>query len=184
MNEILKAIAQRFSCRDFDETALTDAQIKAITDAALAAPSARNIQPWHITIITDKKLIDELDAEGMNVLSAAEDKSVYERVRARGGKLFYNSPCAIVVSSDGSNYADIDSGILSQNVTLAAHSLGLGSVICGMMEIPLSGPYGNEYKKRMQFPDGYDFVIAILIGGVKTAKEPHKLDTGKLTFVK
>jgi hypothetical protein len=37
---------------------------------------------------------------------------------------------------------------------LAAHSLGLGSVICGMAGIPLSGLRGNDFKKRMKFPDG------------------------------
>jgi len=184
MNETLKTIMSRFSCRDFADTPLTDEQIKALTDAALASPSAMNRQPWHVIMITDKALIDELDTEGMNVLCAAEDKSGYERIMARGGKIFYNAPCMVMVASDGSDYASMDCGILSQNVSLAAHSLGLGSVICGMAGIPLSGSRGDEFKKRMQFSDGYDFGIAILVGTVKTAKEPHELDMGKVTFLK
>jgi len=183
MNETLKTIMERFSCRDFADTPLTDEQIKILTDAALASPSAMNRQPWHVIMITDKALIDELDAEGMRILSAAEDKSGYERIMARGGKLFYNAPCMVMVASDGSDYALMDCGILSQNVSLAAHSLGFGSVICGMAGIPLSGSRGDELKKRMKFPDGYDFGIAILIGTAKTGKEPHELDRNKVTFI-
>ena len=182
MNETLKTIAERYSCRDFASTPLTDEQIKAVVEAALAAPSAVNRQPWHVIMITDKALIDELDAEGMNVLRAAEDKSSYERIMTRGGKIFYNAPCMVMVASDGSGYAAMDCGILSQNVSLAAHALGLGSVICGMAGIPLSGSRGDEFKKRMQFPDGYGFGIAILVGTVKTGKEPHELDMGKVIF--
>jgi hypothetical protein len=128
-------------------------------------------------------LIDEFDTEGMKVLSATEDKSTYERIMSRGGKIYYNAPCMVMVASDGSDFAAMDCGILSENVALAAHSLGLGSVICGMANIPLSGSRGEEFKKRMKFPDGYGFGIAILVGEVKTGKEPHELDMSKVTYI-
>ena len=184
MNETLITIAARYSCRDFAETPLTNDQINALADAALAAPSAVNRQPWHVIIITDKALIDELDAEGMNVLSAAEDQTTFERIQSRGGKIFYNAPCMMMIASDGSDYASMDCGILSENVSLAAHSLGLGSVICGMARIPLSGPRGEELKRRMKFPAGYGFGIAILLGTAKSGKAPHELDRSKLTFIR
>jgi nitroreductase len=183
MNETLKTIAERYSCRDFADTALTDGQIKAIVEAALAAPSVMNRQPWHIIIVTDKGLIEELDAEGMGILAAAEDKSGYERIMSRGGKLFYNAPCMVIAAPNGSDFAAMDCGILSQNVALAAHSLGLGSVICGMAGIPLSGPRGHELKKRLRFPSGYCFGIAVLVGIAKSRKEPHELDKGKVTYI-
>ena len=183
MNETLKNIAERYSCRDFKDTPLTVAQVEAIVEAALASPSARNVQPWQVIVITDKSLIEELDAEGMNVLAAAEDKSGYERVKSRGGKIFYNAPCMLMVASDGSGYSSMDCGILSQNVSLAAHSLGLGSVICGMAGIPLSGPRGEELKKRMKFPEGFGFGIAILAGTAKSGKEPHDMDFNKVSFI-
>ena len=183
MNETMKSIMERYSCRDFAGTPLTKEQVKALVNAALASPSAMNRQPWHVIVITDKALIDEHDSEGMNVLKSAVDKSAYERVMGRGGKIFYNAPCMIMAASDGSDYAAMDCGILSQNVSLAAHSLGLGSVICGMARIPLSGPRGDEFKKRMGFPDGYGFGIAVLIGTAKNGKEPHELDENKVTYI-
>jgi len=202
MNEILKTIATRYSCRDFADTPLTDEQIKAIAEAALASPSAMNRQPWQIIIITDKALIEELDAEGMRIIASWKDKSTYERINSRGGKLFYNAPCMVVVASEGSssdcgivqifkclfrpyasNGSNLDCGIVSQNISLAAHSLGLGSVICGMAGFPLSGPRADELKKRLKFPDGYKFGIAVLVGTAKSGKTPHKLDMSKLTYI-
>ena len=184
MNETIKSIADRCSCRDFASTPLTDGQIKTIVDSALSAPSARNLMPWQLIIVTDKALIEEMDVEGMRIMAAAEDKSAYDRVMSRGGKLFYNAPCMVMVPSDGSHYAGVDCGILIQNVALTAHALGLGSVICGMAGIPLSGPHGAEYKKRMQFRDGFDFCIAALVGVPNSLKEPHEHDTSKVTYIR
>jgi nitroreductase len=181
MNETLKTIISRYSCRDFYDTPLTDDQIKALSDAALASPSAMNRQPWHVIIITDKALIDELDAEGMKILAEAEDKSGYDRIMSRGGRIFYNAPCMVLIASNGS---PLDCGILSQNVALAAHSLGLGNVICGMADIPFSGPRGGEFKKRVNFPDGCGFGMAVLVGKAKSTKEPHELDKTKVTYIK
>ena len=184
MNETMRTIAERYSCRDFTGDPLTAPQLQALVKAALASPSAMNRQPWYVIAITDKALINELDADGMSILAEAEDKSVFERIQSRGGKIFYNAPCMILAASDGSEHAAMDCGILSQNVALAAHSLGLGSVICGMAAIPLNGPRGNTFKKRMQFPDGYGFGIAILAGVAKSGKAPHVLDMSKVTYIK
>jgi len=180
MNETLKNIATRYSCRDFADTALTDLQINAIVEAALASPSSMNRQPWHIIVVTDKALIEELDAEGMKIIASWEDKSAFERINSRGGKLFYNAPCLVIVASDGS---DLDCGIVSQNISLAAHSLGLGNVICGMAGIPLSGPRAEELKKRLKFPDGLKFAMAVLVGTAKSGKAPHELDRSKVTYI-
>lgn len=184
MNETLKTIAERYSCRDFESDPLSEEQLKAIVDAALASPSAMNRQPWSIMAITDKGFIDEMDAAGLDGLSKAENKAGYERVMSRGGKLFYNAPCMIMVASDGSSYGLMDCGILSENVALAAHALGLGSVICGMANVPLTGERGQEFKKRMKFPEGYEFGIAILVGNAKSGKAPHDPDESKVVYIK
>ena len=182
MNEVLKAIKERFSCRDFTDTPLTKEQIKLLVEAAVASPSGKNRQPWRVIVITDKALIEELDVEGMKLM-AVTNRASYETIKSRGGKMFYNAPCMMLVVSDGSELATEDCGILSQNVALAAHSLGLGSVICAMARIPLGGPRADEYTKRLQIPDGYKFGIAVLVGTAKTARPPHEPDMGKVTYI-
>jgi len=184
MNETLKNIAKRYSCRDFKETPLTGEQVEELVKAALAAPSAMNMQPWHIIMITDKALVDELDAEGMNILRDAEDKSGYDRMMSRGGKLFYNAPSLALVLSDGSSWGTFDCGILCQNIVLAAESMGLGTCIVGMAGIPLDGPKSEDYKKRLGFPEGHKFAVGVLVGEINSGKDPHEHDRSKVSYVK
>ncbi|MDR0248634.1 MAG: nitroreductase family protein [Oscillospiraceae bacterium] len=181
MNEVLNCIASRYSCRDYTGEPLTKEQVTALVNAALASPSAMNRQPWKVIIITDKALIDEMDAAAMDVLSRA-DSAAFGRINSRGGKMYYNAPCMVMVASDGSKFADCDCGILSQNVSLAAHSMGLGSVICGMARIALESPRGKEFLGRMGFPEDYVFGMAVLVGKAGSAREPHELDMGKVSF--
>ena len=180
MNPVLDAIFGRSSCRDFSGEPLTDGQLGKIIDAALAAPSAMNLQPWHIVAVTDKAMLDEMDAYAMS----DESMEYYRRIMDRGGKMFYNAPCAFVIAIDDSERAPLDAGIVSQNICLAAHSLGLGSCICGMMRIPLEGEKGAGFVARMRFPAGMKFGMSVLVGrpGSKP-KVPHELDRAKATRV-
>ena len=179
MNDVLLAIKERFTCRDFKAEPLTDEQVSHLVEAALASPSAINAQPWHIIAVTDKNIIDEMDAYAMS------DKSTpyYSRIMERGGRMFYNAPCVIFIAINDSDWAPLDAGIVSQNISLAAHSLGLGSCICGMMRIPLGGERGGEFVKKLRIPEGMKFGMSVLVGKVNTPKAPHELDKSKVTYV-
>ena len=179
MNEVLKAIMERYSCRDFLPDALPKEQVDILIDAALASPSALNLQPWHIIAVTDKPLIEAMDEYAMS----DENMPYYERIKDRGGKMFYNAPCVLVIAINDSERAPLDAGIVSQNICLAAHSLGLGSCICGMMRIPLEGERGNEFISKLKFPEGMKFGMSVLVGKAKTQTTPHALDKTKITYV-
>ena len=97
--------------------------------------------------------------------------------------MLYNSPCLFVITSDSSKWATLDCGILCQNIVLAAESLGLGSCIIGLLRFPFDGPRGDEFKKRLKFPENHKFELAVVIGKAKSGKEPHKLDPTKVTYV-
>jgi len=183
MNEVIKAIKSRYSCRDFSPMPITEEQAQELAGAAIAAPSAMNLQPWHIIVITDKALIDEYDADAMCILKE-QNSEAYKRMADRGGSIFYNAPCLIIIAKDESSYAALDCGIATQNVALAAHSMGLASVICGMARIPLSGPRAKEWTKRLQIPEGYTFGMSVCVGIAQNGKAPHDLDFNKITYVK
>ena len=184
MNDVIKAINDRYTCRDYSSTPLTDDQIKALVTAALAAPSAMNRQPWHVIVITNKAMLEEYDAEAISILKT-KSPEMYERMMDRGGKILYNAPCLIVLATDNSiDTGPLDSGIAVQNIALAAHSMGLGSVICGVAGYPLSGPRAKEWAERLKMPEGYSFAISIGVGTALSGKEPHELDFGKVTYIK
>ena len=181
MNETLKTIAQRYSCRAYDGKAIKKDKLGAIALAAVQSPSAMNRQPWQINIITDKNFIDEMDADGMKILSEAEDKSAYERFMNRGGKLYYNAPCMFLILKKPGT--DCDIGIVSENISLAASSLGLGNVICGMAAIPFNGAKGELFKQRAGFSEDWEFGMAVLVGYAEKSGTPHEPDMSKIKFI-
>ncbi len=181
MNETLQTIKKRYSCRDYDGRLPEKEKLEAISLAAVQSPSAMNRQPWQVNVITNKSLIDEMDAEGMDILAKSEDKTAYERIMERGGKLFYNAPCMFLILKQPER--DLDVGIVSQNISLAATSLGLDSVICGMATIPFNGPKGDELKDKTGFSKGWEFGIAVLVGYGKVANSPHSPDMSKIRYI-
>lgn len=181
MNETLRTIAKRYSCRAYDDRLIEKEKLEALALAAVQSPSGLNRQPWQVIVITNKSLIEEMDAEGMHILSKAEDKTVYQRFISRGGTLYYNAPCMFLILKQPG--MDLDTGIVSQNIALAATSLGLGSVICGMAAIPFNGPKGNTFKQRLGFPDGWEFGMTVLVGYTKSAGTPHEPDMSKIRYV-
>jgi len=184
MNDTLKTIAERYSCRAYDGRAVEQEKLEAVTLAAVQAPSAMNRQPWEIVVITDKAFIDEMDAVAMTELAAREDKTFYERIKQRGGKIFYNAPCMIVVvKKKTANFDTFDCGIATQNIALAAHSLGLANVICAMAGIPLNGPRGAEFKERIGIAGDDEFGMAVLLGYTDSPGKPHEPDLSKIRFI-
>lgn len=187
MNEILKVIAERYTCRDYKDQMPPDEMLHAIAQAAIEAPSGMNRQAWRVIVVQDKKLLEDLAAEGLSYLESLEDKSMYNRIMERGGKLFYGTPCMIVVPIDPTQYgpALIDCGILCQNIVLAAASLGLASTMCGLTGTAFaSGKRSQEFSERLGFPEGYAFGCSVLLGYANTKKPPHIPDKDKIIFIK
>ena len=116
MNQTLQIIATRYSCRSYTGEPIEQEKIEAIALAAVQAPSAMNQQPWEVIVVKDKALIEEMDAVTMDMLSKQEDKSLYDRIAGRGGKLFYNAPCIFVVVKKADT--DLDCGIVTENISL------------------------------------------------------------------
>lgn len=186
MNETLSVIAKRYSCRDFKPEIPPDEILQAIAEAAIQAPSGMNRQAWRVIVVKDQDLIKDMESEGMAYLAGMEDNSSYTRIMNRGGKLFYGAPCMIVVPIDPAQYAPalIDCGILCQNITLAAASLGIASIMCGFTGLAFaSGLRLEEFSKRLGFPEGYAFGCSVLLGYAQTERPPHVPDKGKITFI-
>ncbi len=186
MNETLNVIAKRYSCRDFKSEMPSDEILQAIAGAAIQAPSGMNRQAWRVIVVKDQTLMRDMESEGMNYLANMEDKSSYNRIMERGGRLFYGAPCMILVPIDPTQYgpALIDCGILCQNITLAATSLGIANIMCGFTGLAFaSGLRAEEFSKRLDFPDGYAFGCSVLLGYANTAKPPHEPDKDKISFI-
>ena len=186
MNETLKVIMERYTCRDYKSEMPPSELLHIIAQAAIAAPSGMNRQAWRVIVVKDKDLIRDLESEGRAYLASMEDRSLYDRIMARGGRLFYGAPCMIVVPIDPEQYAPalIDCGILCQNIALAATSLGIANTMCGFTGLAFaSGLRSDEFAKRLGFPEGYAFGCSVLLGYANTTRSPHVPDREKVLFI-
>ena len=183
----IETIHARYSCRAFSDKMPSDEDLQTIAEAAIASPSGMNRQLWRVIVVKNKELMDDLESEGMKNLSALPDKGIYDRIMSRGGKVYYNTPCMIVVpiaKTEPSGAELFDCGIVSENIALAATSLGIDNLICGLAAFSFAGEKNAEFKRRLFFPDGYEIGIAVLLGyAEKSGGKPHELDFSKIKFI-
>ena len=183
----IEAIHTRYSCRAFLDRMPSDTDLQTIAEAAAASPSGMNRQLWRIIVVKNKELIADLEAEGMKNIAATPDKGMHDRIMSRGGKLYYNALCIIVVPITKTEPAGaelFDCGIVSENIALAATSLDIDNLICGLAAFSFAGEKGAEFKQRLGFPEGYEIGIAVLLGyAANPGGKPHELDLSKITII-
>ena len=108
----------RVSIRKYQDRPVEREKIVEILRAAMAAPSAKNQQPWEFYVITKKDTLEKLSKA-----------SPYAGMTA-------NAPVAIISAyrkdCDVPCYADIDMSIAMENLWLKTDEIGLGGVWIGI----------------------------------------------------
>jgi len=120
----IENIMTRTSIRQYKDQPVEQEKIDIMLKAAMAAPTAVNLQPWHFIVIDDKKTIDLLS-----------------------GKQPTNAPLLIAVCGDTDkttmpdgkgklpDFWIQDVSAATENLLLAAHAQGLGAVWTGVYPI-------------------------------------------------
>ena len=122
---VIENIMTRTSIRQFTDQPVAKDTLDLIVKAGMAAPSAMNAQPWAFVVITEKEVLDTLNAikPWFNLKTAT---------------------AAIVVCGDLGKtqegplqeYWVQDCSAVTENMLLAAHAYGLGAVWCGVYPNP------------------------------------------------
>jgi len=119
-NATIATIHERKSVRHFTNQKVTNSQLEVLLKAGMAAPTAVNKQPWAFVAITDKAVLNELEQD----LPYA--------------KMLSQASAAIVVCGDLNKAIKVDDywiqdcSAATQNILLAAESIGLGAVWTGV----------------------------------------------------
>jgi len=181
MNETIRSILDRRSIRAYKPDAITEEQLAVLKECALASPTGMNAQSWHFTFVTDAAVIEDVDNAVVAAFTASGDTATVERVNSRGGSVFYKAPLAVFISCEkDSKWGEVDAGIAVENLAIAAHALGLGSVIIGMCGAAFNGAEGQRLAELLRFPENHRFAIAISIGVPDTTKEAHPIHENRL----
>jgi nitroreductase len=116
-NQAIENIMTRRSVRSFTDRKIERSDLEIIARAACYAPSANNSQVWQFTVLQDRAKIAELATAVAAALGHGSDYDFYR-------------PDAFIICSVPRDYrlGREDCACALQNIFLAAHSLGIGSV--------------------------------------------------------
>jgi len=172
-NPVLKAIKERRSIRKFQDKDVDSAKIEQILKAATWAPSANNDQPWKFVVVrskeTKKKVVEALKIR-MKDYYGSHGIPLDRMVAFWSG--IFSAPVHIFVFCDTTGiesekeWEEIQTlwsiqGVSAacQNILLAAHALGLGSVWTGV-----TLTVEDEIKTTLGVPGGVKLMTVIAIG--------------------
>ena len=143
MNQTMETILTRRGIRSFEKKPIPEEDMKQIVDAALHAPSAMGRQTWKFTVVMNREKIQQLARAAGKVLGR-EDYDMY-------------SPEALIIPSNSkeSRFGRDDNACAMENIFLAAHSLGIGSVWINQLHGICDEPAVREVLREFGIPDDH-----------------------------
>ena len=155
--EALKAIMGRRSIRKYTGEKIPDGDIKVLLEAAMNAPSAHNNKPWHFIVVDDRAALDKIP--GYHPYS----------------KMLEHASHAIVVLGDNdaqdTDFWIHDCAAATENMLIAAHAMGYGSVWLGVhpSEALIKGT-----KELFEVPDNVTPLGIVSLGVTTVVKPPRE----------
>lgn len=162
----------RRSIRKFTDKQISRELIEQVTELAANAPSWKNTQTVSYICVCDADKKRELAERATMTFSHNKDiinsaPAVMVLVTSDGVSGYEKDGTA--TTSKGSHWQSFDAGIAAQTLCLAAHELGLGTVILGI--------YSEEkVREILDIPDGMSVSALIPIGYAdeQPQKRPRK----------
>ncbi len=173
--EVLEAIKTRRSVRRFKSVEVPGEILERVLEAARWAPSWANTQCWRFIVVKDARIKAELAATLRG--KPVDDGAEVSRNAATDALL--QAPLAIVAcaemgksgyfqgraSTDKGDWYMFDVALAMQNLVLAAHSVGLGTVYVGLFD-------AEEAARILDVPDGFSVVAITPLGYPDQAPNP------------
>lgn len=171
MNEtaLIDLLRRRRSIRRYLPQAIEPEKTALLQEAALRAPSSRNLQPWRFIFCDDRKLIAQL-----------------ARAKAHGSAFLAGAPLAVIVLGDES-ISDVwieDCAIAAIILQLTAQSLGLGSCWVQIRLRPHDEKASAEAFVQNLFSLPLNMRVACIIGIGYPAEKPAAIAVDQLPWPK
>ena len=125
LNETMKTILERRSYKMFDGRPIGDEELETIVTAGLYAPTGMNGQPWHFTVIKSPEMLERI-GEALKKIPMGPPPGAFPPGMPTDP--MRNAPVLILVCGRDSHMtAQEDCILATENMYLAAQSLGIGS---------------------------------------------------------
>ena len=180
-----KAIKERRSIRKFKPEPISEMDLHTILGAGIAAPSSKNRQPWHFTVVRGdvKEELARVMERGLNLEVKAHKPFLPESMRYINGaftsvNVMREAPVVVLVSNELGTGTDFASNLTVdervgeicnvqsvaaavENMLLAARELGIGSLwVC---DIFFAYPEISEWLEKKNPKHGM-LVAALCFG--------------------
>ncbi len=154
MDAKLALIFSRRSIRRYSGAPVSDEDVRSLLEAAMAAPSANDRQPWRFVLIRDREKLQRLAA-------------VHPY-----GKMLAGAALAIAVCGDAavSDWWVVDCAAATENILLAAAGLGLGGVWLGCHG---RAEREEQIRRELGIPSTIGVLSLIALGHPAEHKEPR-----------
>ncbi len=187
--ELFEAIKSRRSIRRYTSDPVDDKKVEAILEAGRWAPSWANTQCWRFIVVRDPEIKARVADTLMKI------KLPDKEVPNPGAVAINTVPVLVVVCAEigksggkpgsgggGGEYITdkgdwfmFDTALAVQNMVLAAHALGLGTVIIGAFD-------AVQAEKVLGVPEGYRVVILFPVGVPdREGKAPPRKELSEIT---
>lgn len=165
MNEVIQAILDRRSVRVYSEEQIKQEDLDLILKSGQYSPSGCNMQSWHFTVVQDKELMTQMNIETKKILANCENEYFKSFANNESYNIFYNAPTIIIVSGEKSALTpQIDCAAATENMSLAADSLGIGTCWIGLVTFLFKDGSGEKFIKQLEIPEGYEPYYALTLG--------------------
>ncbi|NCA76195.1 MAG: nitroreductase family protein [Alphaproteobacteria bacterium] len=161
---VLENIMNRKSVRNFTGEPVAEHDLTTLLKAAMAAPSARNRQPWAFVAVTRRATLDAL----------ARELPYTKMLTGAGAALVVCGDTTIELNQGAADLWYQDAAAATQNILLAAEAMRLGAVWSALY------PYEdreNQVRRILKLPDSVIPFSIIPIGhptGVDQPKDKFK----------
>ena len=158
--EALECIKTRRSIRKFKDQPVDHDTLRSIVEAASMSPSWKNSQVPRYNVVESKEIKEDIAnnctlgfAHNCDIISAAPALVVVSVIEKRCG---YERDGSFTTSKED-RWEMFDAGIACQTFCLAAHDMGIGSVILGIFD-------EQAVAKSLSLPEGEKVAALIAIG--------------------
>jgi nitroreductase len=188
--ELFEAIKSRRSIRRYTSAPVDDKKIEAILEAGRWAPSWSNTQCWRFVVVRDPKIKAKLaetllkfklpdrviDNPAINIINTVPVVIVVCAETGKSGGPPGPGGGGGEFITDKGDWFMFDAALAVQNMVLAAHGLGLGTVILGTFD-------ASRVEKALGVPKGYRAVTMFPVGvPAQEGKAPPRKELSELVI--
>lgn len=161
MNDTLKVLETRRSCRAFKPDMIKKEELDAILRAGTYAPTGMGKQAPIIIAVTDKEMRDKIAAENAKIMGVNIDP-------------FYGAPVILIVLANKAVPTYLyDGSLVMGNLMNAAESLGVANIWIHRAKEEFQSDFGKEILTKLGIEGEYEGIGHCALGyAAAPAKEP------------